>query len=72
LKLVVLDNEGHAHSIWGMNHALIRADGHVAWRGDSSPSMEEAIDIWAVVTGQTAFPGYNLAGMNATELKVMV
>jgi FAD-dependent monooxygenase len=71
LKSVTLDSEDHAHSVWGTNHALIRADGHVAWRGDSIPSIEEATDVWTIVTGQAAFPGYEPVAADAAELKVM-
>ena len=56
LKVVNLPHEDHAHKIWGTNHVLLRADGHVAWRGDSVPSKDTAIEIWKVVTDQMLFP----------------
>lgn len=71
LKVVELPDEDHAHKIWEANHVLIRADGHVAWRSDSTPSRDTAIDIWKVVTGQVAFPGYEEQTANETELKVL-
>jgi hypothetical protein len=71
LKVVSLPDEEHAHGIWGTNHALLRADGHVAWRGNSAPSKGIAVDIWKVVTGQRAFPGYEKQEVGEIELKVL-
>jgi hypothetical protein len=71
LEVVSLPHEDHAHKIWGTNHALLRADGHVAWRGDSAPSKDTAIEIWKVVTGQMVFPGYEKPTAGETEMKVL-
>ena len=58
LKSVVLKDEEHAHRIWGSNLVLVRADGHVAWRGQQPPERDALREILEVVTGQKAFPGY--------------
>jgi hypothetical protein len=71
LKVVEITEEKHAHKIWGINHAIIRADGHVAWRGNEMPSADEAVDILKVVTGQLAFPGFVPPLSEAAEIKVM-
>jgi hypothetical protein len=71
LKVVELQDEDQAHNIWGTNHALIRADGHVAWRSDSAPSKDTVVDVWKVVTGQMTFPGYERQTVGESELKVL-
>jgi hypothetical protein len=53
-----LRDEEHAHNIWGSNFVLLRADGHVAWRGQEAPGCATAKEILDVVTGQKTFPGY--------------
>ena len=58
LQTMVLKNEDHAHKIWGSNLVLLRADGHVAWRGQEVPGRETVEEILEVVTGQKLFPGY--------------
>jgi hypothetical protein len=58
LKTVTLEDEDHAHSIWGHNFVLVRADGHVAWRSQVLPKRADLRDILSVVTGRKAFPGY--------------
>jgi hypothetical protein len=72
VKVLKLLDESHAHNIWGTNHALLRCDGHVAWRGqDFPPADEELLGIWKVVVGQIAFPAYVPAEDTVAELKVM-
>ena len=58
LKNVVLNDEEHTHKIWGSNLIMIRADGHVAWRGQQAPDRKAVKEILEVVTGQKAFSGY--------------
>jgi hypothetical protein len=58
LKIVALKDEEHAHQIWDINLALLRADGHVAWRGQEAPHREAVKEILEVVTGQKPFLGY--------------
>ncbi|KAK9357463.1 hypothetical protein V1504DRAFT_64595 [Lipomyces starkeyi] len=58
LKIVIFEDEDHAHKIWGQNHVLVRADGHVAWRGSKVPDNDTAEKILMVVTGQERFEGY--------------
>ena len=48
LKLVVLEDEEHAHRIWGSNLVLVRADGHVAWRAQQMPDLEGVREILQV------------------------
>ncbi|KAK9313985.1 hypothetical protein V1522DRAFT_218511 [Lipomyces starkeyi] len=43
------------HKIWGQNHVLVRADGHVAWRGSKVPDSDTAKKILMVVIGQERF-----------------
>ena len=72
LKVVSLLEERHAHQIWETNHALLRADGHVVWRGNVMPADSHAsIQIWKVVTGQMLFSGYVPPADTTAELKVM-
>ena len=62
LKIVLLgEEEEHAQKIWGSNLVLLRADGHVAWRGQKAPERADAEEILKVVTGQKVFPGYRPA-----------
>jgi hypothetical protein len=58
LKTVVLEDEDQAHQIWGHNLVLIRADGHVAWRGQEMPGRELVKEVLEVVTGQKGWRGY--------------
>jgi hypothetical protein len=56
---VTLENEGHARAIWGYNFVLVRADGHVSWRGQNVPkSKDEVRGILRVVTGSDICKGY--------------
>ncbi|KAK9246522.1 2,4-dichlorophenol 6-monooxygenase [Lipomyces tetrasporus] len=73
LKIVLIEGEEHAHKIWGENHVLVRADGHVAWRGSEIPNRHGAEKILVVVAGKEIFEGYvpeprrepNIQGMKA-------
>jgi hypothetical protein len=58
LTKVIVKDEEHAHKIWGYNLVLVRADGHVAWRGEEAPDAEDFRNILKVVTGENPFPGY--------------
>lgn len=58
LKIVDLVDEEHARAIWGHDFVLLRADGHVAWRGQGVPMPEIVKEILEVVTGQREFEGY--------------
>jgi hypothetical protein len=55
----VLVDEDHARRIWGYNFVLVRADGHVAWRGQKVPDTEEIKHILKVVTGWESCEGYS-------------
>jgi len=56
---VTLVNENHARAIWGYNFVLVRADGHVAWRGQYVPKAKDEIrGILRVVTGWDVCKGY--------------
>jgi len=66
-----LPDEEHGRSSWGTNHVLLRADGHVARRGDYAPSGDTPVDIWKAVTGQRAFPKHHKEATGETELKVL-
>lgn len=68
LKTIILKNEEHAHKIWGSNLVLLRADGHVAWRGQEAPDREAVKDILEVVTGQRVFVGYVPAKARAINI----
>ena len=58
LQTIVLTDEEHAHMVWESNLVLLRADGHVAWRGQEAPGCEAVKEILEVVTGQKLFSGY--------------
>jgi hypothetical protein len=61
VKIAKLRQEKHVRRIFGRSLVLIRQDGHVAWRsGKETPTEERVKEILQVVTGQTAFPGYNI------------
>lgn len=51
LTHVQLEGEDHARQIWGKSLVIIRPDGHVAWRGDTAPSQDEAVNILRAITG---------------------
>jgi FAD-dependent monooxygenase len=72
LKSVVLKDEEHAHKIWGSNLTLIRADGHVAWRGQQAPDRDAVREILEVVTGQKGFPGYVPAKSRVINIEGML
>lgn len=52
LKHVALREEDHAHRIWENRLVLVRADGHVAWRGDQLRDAHEASTIIQTVSGR--------------------
>ena len=58
LKIVELVDEEHARAIWGHDFVMVRADGHVPWRGQEVPHQEKVREILRVVTGQKEFEGY--------------
>jgi hypothetical protein len=72
LKHVVLRDEEHAHQIWGFNFVLVRADGHVAWRGQVVPDRDAAREILEVVTGHKVFPGYVSAESRIINIEGML
>ncbi|KAF4624238.1 hypothetical protein G7Y89_g13935 [Cudoniella acicularis] len=51
-------NEDHVRGVWGTNFALVRADGHICWRGDQVPAREETRHVLRVVLGWEVCPGY--------------
>ncbi|KAH0829254.1 hypothetical protein AYO21_09793 [Fonsecaea monophora] len=51
LKRVQLQGEDHARVLWERDFVLVRPDGHVAWRGDTTPSQEDATKILRTITG---------------------
>ncbi len=71
LEIVTLLDDKHAHDNWETTHALIRADGHVAWRGETIPSMADMDETRQGVTGFVAFPGYEIPIASETELKFL-
>ena len=59
VESVVLVDEDHARKIWGYDFVLVRADGHVAWRGQSVPeSTEEIRQALRIVTGWETCENY--------------
>ncbi|OQV00123.1 FAD binding domain-containing protein [Cladophialophora immunda] len=54
IKRVVLRGEENAQTVWQKRFVLVRADGHVAWRGDEAPNGERAEEILSLVTGRQA------------------
>jgi FAD-dependent monooxygenase len=66
LKHVILQEEDHAHKIWEKRLVLVRADGHVAWRGDDLQSSQEAEVIVDTVTGRRVVEKSSGAGNSAT------
>ncbi|KAL5336355.1 FAD binding domain-containing protein [Aspergillus crustosus] len=59
VKHVTLHNEPHERKVYERDFVLIRPDTHVAWRGDTLPSLLEAEEILAVVSGNKVRPGYH-------------
>jgi FAD-dependent monooxygenase len=52
LTPVHIQDEDHVRTIWERNVVLVRADGHVAWRGNAAPGTEEEVrDVLQVVVG---------------------
>lgn len=59
VESVVLVDEDRARGIWGADCVLVRADAHVAWRGDRLPETKEEISrVLRVVTGWELCEGY--------------
>jgi hypothetical protein len=60
LQIVCLSKvaEPLARQLWERDFVLVRADGHVAWRGNEMPNEVNATEIWDVVLGWKSFPGY--------------
>ncbi|KAL5313076.1 hypothetical protein ACEPPN_019503 [Leptodophora sp. 'Broadleaf-Isolate-01'] len=51
LKVVHLEDEGYARQVWEKDLVIVRPDGHVAWRGDTAPSQDDATNILRTITG---------------------
>jgi FAD-dependent monooxygenase len=68
---VALVDEGHAWAIWGYKFVLVRADGHVAWRGQNMPkSKDDVRGILRVVTGWDVCKGY-VQGEMSSKLEIL-
>jgi len=48
----------------------VRADGHVAWRGNEKPSEEQAKEIWDVVLGWKRCLGYQECDEEGVEFMI--
>lgn len=51
LRQVILSGEENARRVWQAKLVLVRADGHVVWRGQHGPSSQTAKDIVKIATG---------------------
>jgi len=49
---LLLSGEDDAQKVWGVHLALIRPDGHVAWRGDEGLEAGKAQEVVEVVSGR--------------------
>lgn len=52
IEHILLSGEDHAQKVWGVRLALIRPDGHVAWRGEEGPGPDDAKEVVEVVSGR--------------------
>lgn len=58
LKVVHLQDEGNARSVWERDIVLIRPDGYVAWRSELHKIDVDVEDVLDVVLGHKSCPGW--------------
>lgn len=69
IKHLNLVGESLAAKLWERKMVLVRPDQHVAWRGDSLPSLEAARDILTTVVGKKESPSEGAVSEEARKPK---
>lgn len=56
VKHLQLAGEEHARQVWEERLVIVRPDGHVAWRGPTVSSQDDAVKILRIITGSLDVP----------------